>query len=108
MVTMAALLPPRPIAPTIGDKGGDDVLIVQEHQPQWRADIALVFTLPLLGDRPNTAQTVDLGHGRSAPRNMPPSAALVGSSDWPGLAQVFELGRPVMFPHTGKARVEVG
>jgi Transposase DDE domain len=32
---------------------------------------------------------------------------LVGYSDWPGLAQVFELGRHVMFPKTGKERVEV-
>jgi len=89
------------------EKGGDYVMIVKEHQPQLRADIALVFTLPPVGDRQATAQTVDLGHGRIEQRNITTSEPLVGYSDWPGLAQVFELGRHVMFPKTGKERVEV-
>ena len=82
-------------------------MIVKETQPQLRADIALVCTLPPRGDRPDTARTVDLGHGRIEPRNLTTREALVGYSDWPGLAQVFELGRHVMFPQTGKERVEV-
>jgi hypothetical protein len=60
-----------------------------------------------MGDRQDTARTVDLGHGRIEQRNLTTSAALVEYSDWPGLAQVFELGRHVMFPKTGKERVEV-
>jgi len=107
LVTMDALLTQRHIAQTIVDKGGDYVMIVKENQPQLRADIALVFTLPPLGDRQNTAQTVDLGHGRIEQRHITTSEALVGYSDWPGLAQVFERGRHVMFQKTGKARVEV-
>ena len=59
------------------------------------------------GDRQATARTVDLGHGRIEQRNITTSAALVGYSDWPGLAQVFELGRHVLFQKTGKERVEV-
>ena len=43
-----------------------------------------------------TARTVDIGHGRIEQRNITTSEALVGYSDWPGLAQVFELGRHVM------------
>jgi predicted transposase YbfD/YdcC len=104
---MDALLTQRHVAQTIVDKGGDYVMIVKENQPQLRADIALVFTLPPLGDRQATARTVDLGHGRIEQRNLTTSEALVGYSDWPGLAQVFELGRHVMFPKTGKERVEV-
>jgi hypothetical protein len=104
---MDALLTPRHIAPTIVDKGGDDVMIVKDNQPQLRADIELVCMLPPVGDHQATARTVDLGHGRIAPRNITTREALVGSSDGPGLAQVFELGRHVLFPHTGKARVEV-
>ena len=61
MVTMDALLTPRHVAQTIGDKGGDYVMIVKEHQPQLRAAIALVFTLPPVGDHQATARTVDLG-----------------------------------------------
>src|SRR4029450_7725741 len=82
-------------------------MIVKENQPQLRADIELVFTLPPSGDRQDTARTVDLGHGRIEQRHITTSAALVGYSDWPGLAHVLALGRQVMFPKTGKERVEV-
>ena len=82
-------------------------MIVKENQPQLRAAIALVCTLPPVGDRQATARTVDLGHGRIEQRNITTSAALVGYSDGPGLAQVFALGRHVMFQKTGKERVEV-
>jgi len=107
MVTMDALLTQRHIAQTIVEKGGDDVMIVKENQPRLRADIALVFTLPPVGARQATARTVDLGHGRIEQRNITTSEALVGYSDWPGLAQVFELGRHVMLQKTGEDRVEV-
>jgi predicted transposase YbfD/YdcC len=106
IVTLDALLTQRHIAQTLVEQGDAYVMIVKENQPQLRADIELVFMLPPVGDRQATAQTVDLGHGRSAQRNLTTRAALVGYSDWPGLAQVFELGRHVMFPKTGKERVE--
>lgn len=107
IVTMDALLPQRHVAQTIADKGGDYVMIVKENQPQLRADIELVFALPPVGDRQATARTVDLGHGRIEQRNITTSEALVGYSDWPGLAQVFELGRHVISQKTGAERVEV-
>jgi predicted transposase YbfD/YdcC len=107
IVTMDALLTQRHVAQTIVDKGGDYVMIVKANQPQLRADIELVFTLPPVGDRQDTAQTIDLGHGRIEQRNLTTSEALVGYSDWPGLAQVFELGRHVLFQKTGEERVEV-
>jgi predicted transposase YbfD/YdcC len=105
--TMDALLTQRHVAQTIVEKGGDYVMIVKENQPQLRADIALVFTLPPVGDRQETARTVDIGHGRIEQRNITTSEALVGYSDWPGLAQVFELGRHVITQKTGKERAEV-
>jgi predicted transposase YbfD/YdcC len=105
--TMDALLTQRHVAQTIVEKGGDYVMIVKENQPQLRADIELVFTLPPAGDRQETARTVDIGHGRIEQRNITTSEALVGYSDWPGLAQVFELGRHVIIPKTGKERAEV-
>jgi predicted transposase YbfD/YdcC len=107
VVTMDALLTQRHVAQTIVDAGGDYVMTVKEHQPQLRADIALIFTLPPVGDRQETARTVDIGHGRIEQRNITTSEALVGYSDWPGLAQVFELGRHGMDQKTGQERVEV-
>ena len=46
---MDALLTQRHVAQTMVDKGGDYVMIVTENQPQLRAAIALVFTLPQIG-----------------------------------------------------------
>jgi predicted transposase YbfD/YdcC len=107
IVTMDALLTQRHVAQTIVDKGGDYVMIVKDNQPQLRADIELVFALPPAGDRQETARTVDLGHGRIEQRNITTSKALVGYSDWPGLGQVFELGRHVITQKTTEERVEV-
>ena len=56
IVTMDALLTQRHVAQTIVDNGGDYVMIVKENQPQLRADIALVFTLPPVGDRQATGR----------------------------------------------------
>jgi predicted transposase YbfD/YdcC len=106
MVTMDALLTQRQVAQTIVDKGGNYGMIVKENQSRLRAAIALVFTLPPVGDRQATARTIDLGHGRIEPRNITTSETLVGYSDWPGLAQVFALGRHVILPKTGEERVE--
>jgi predicted transposase YbfD/YdcC len=107
VLTMDALLTQRHVAQTMVDAEGDDVMIVQDNQPQWRAAIALVCTLPPAGDRQETARTVDIGHGRIEQRNLTTSEALVGYSDWPGLAQVFELGRHVITQKTGKERADV-
>jgi len=107
IVTMDALLTQRHVAQTIVDKGGDDVMIVTEHQPQLRADMEVVFPLPPAGDRQETARTVDIGHGRIEQRTITTSEALIGYSDWPGLAQVFEVGRHVIFQKTGQERAEV-
>ena len=107
IVTMDALLTQRHVAQTIIDKGGDYVMIVKDNQPQLRADIELVFALPPVGDQQETTRTVDIGHGRIEQRNLTTSKALVGYSDWPGLAQVFELGRPVITQKTTEERVEV-
>jgi hypothetical protein len=105
--TLEALRTQRHVAQTIGDAGGNSVRTVKENQPQLRADIALICTLPPVGDRHETARTVDLGHGRIEQRHITTSEALGGSSDWPGLAQVCALGRHVMDQKTGQERVEV-
>jgi predicted transposase YbfD/YdcC len=105
--TMDALLTQRHVAQTLVDAGGDYVMIVKDNQPQLRADIALVFTLPPAGDHQETARTVDSGHGRLEQRNITTSGGLLDYSTWPGLAQVCELGRHVITQKTGKERAEV-
>jgi predicted transposase YbfD/YdcC len=107
VVTRDALLTPRQVAQTLVDAGGDYVRIVKENQPQLKADIELVFPLPPAGDRQESVRTVDVGHGRIETRNRTTSAALVGYSDGPGLAQVFAGGRHVITKKTGPERVEV-
>src|SRR4029453_18586905 len=104
--TMDALLTQRHVAQTVVHAGGDYVMTVKENQTQMRADIELIFTLPPVGDRKETAHTVDIGHGRIEQRNITTSEALVGYSDWPGPAQVFELGRHVITQKTTGERGE--
>jgi len=107
IVTMDALLTQRQVAQTMVEAGGDSVMLVKENQPQLKADSELVFTLPPVGDRPESPRTVDVGHGRIETRHLTTSEALVGYSDWPGLAQVFAVGRHVITQKTAKERVEV-
>lgn len=107
VLTMDALLTQRQVAQTIVDQGGDYVMIVKDNQPKLKEEIELVFTLPPAGDRQEHTRTVDMGHGRIETRNLTTSEALVGYSEWPGMAQVFEVGRHVITKKTGKERVEV-
>jgi hypothetical protein len=107
VLTREALLTQRQVAQTRVDAGGDYVLIVKHNPPQWRADLALVFTRPPAGDRQESTRTVAIGHGRIEQRHITTSEALVGYSAWPGLAQVFALGCHVITQKTGQERVEV-
>jgi predicted transposase YbfD/YdcC len=108
VVTMDALLTQRPIAQQIVAAGGDYVMVVKENQPQLREDIATVFALPpIVGETRTVAEIVDAGHGRIEQRRLYTSDVLVGYSDWPGLAQVFQLERQVIMKKTGKVREEV-
>ena len=107
IVTMDALMTQRHVVQTIVDRGGDYVMIVKDHQPQLRADIALVCALPPAGARHATARTVDIGPGRLEQRHRTTRAALGGDSDWPGLAPVCDLGRHGITPKTTAERVDV-
>ena len=53
----------RQMAQTIVDKGGDYVMIVKDNQPTLKEEIELVLTLPLAGDRQESARTVDGNQG---------------------------------------------
>jgi predicted transposase YbfD/YdcC len=108
VVTMDALLTQRAIAQQIVEAGGEYVMVVKANQPQLREDIETVFALPPLAAETRTvAQTVDGGHGRIEQRRLETSDVLVGYSNWPGLAQVFQLERQVISKKTGEVRAEV-
>jgi hypothetical protein len=104
---MEALLTPRHVAQTMVDQGGEDGMSVKETQPQLRAELAWGLPLPPIGDRQDTAQTMDLGQGRLEQRQLTTREALVGASDWPGRAQGGALGRHVLFQKTGEEGVAV-
>jgi hypothetical protein len=71
-------------------------------------EIATVLVLaPFAGERRTAADTLDLGHSRIEQRGLQTSNVLAGYSDWPGLAQVFQLERQVISKKTGEVREEV-
>jgi hypothetical protein len=107
VMTRDARLTPRHVAQTSVDKGGDSVMLVQEHQPQLHAAIALVCAQPPWGDGQETVSTGDRGHGRIAQRTLTARTALAGRSLGPGLAQVFPLERQGIRKKTGEERSEV-
>lgn len=108
VVTMDALLTQRSIAQQIVDAGGDYVMMVKDNQPRLHEDITTVFALaPVAGETRTVAETVDGGHGRIEQRRLQTSDVLVGYSDWPGLAQVFQVERYVILKKTGEVREEV-
>ena len=107
VITMDALLTQRRIAQQIIGAGGDYVMMVKDNQPQLRADIAQVFALPPWGDPQPRVSTVDLGHGRIEQRTLTTSEALVGYSEWPGLAQVFRIERHVITKKRATERMEI-
>ena len=82
-------------------------MVVKGNQPQLRTDIAELFAEPRgPSEHRTTATTHEVGHGRIERRQLTASTALVGYSDWPDLAQVFELQRTVTCKKSGASRQE--
>jgi predicted transposase YbfD/YdcC len=108
VVTVDALLTQRAIAQSIVEGDGDYVMLVTGNQPQLYDDLHLIFHDTPAQAAPLAAiETVDAGHGRLEQRRLTTSTALVGYSDWPGLAQVFQLERSTTRKKTGEQRHEV-
>jgi predicted transposase YbfD/YdcC len=107
VITVDALRTPRTSAPRLVDGGGDSVMSVKGNQPPLQHDIRLVFQEPTALAKTMTAcDTLDHGHGRLEERRLTASTALVESSDWPGLAQVFQVERRVTVKQSGAQRAE--
>ena len=93
----------------IQDAGGDYIWLAKDNQPTLHADIATLFApaepTVLGGQIPHdfqTAQTCDKGHGRLNRRHITVSSELTGYTDWPGLAQVFQIERERVQTKTSK------
>jgi predicted transposase YbfD/YdcC len=96
VITVDALLTQRAIAQHIVAGSGNYVMVVKGNQPQLHHDIHLLFqNVDVLAEPRAAAETVDVGHGRIEQRRLTASTALVGYTDWPGLAQVFQIERHV-------------
>jgi predicted transposase YbfD/YdcC len=109
-----ALHTQRALSVQILEAGGDYIWLAKDNQPTLRQDIADLFTLSsstvLGGQVPTdfrTARTVGKGHGRQETRQITVSSALTGYSDWPGMAQVFQLERERVDRQTGQLSREV-
>jgi predicted transposase YbfD/YdcC len=102
VVTADALLTQRALAQAVVERGGDYLLAVKDSQPTLRWDIETVFSAEadLADTMAATADTSQHG-GRVETRRLGASTALVGYSDWPGLAQVLRLDRRVVHKATG-------
>lgn len=101
VVTGDALLTQRKLCLQIVAAGGHYVFKVKENQPQLYDDIRRLFTdVPVKPDF-ETAETVEGTHGRIDKRTLTVSSLLQPYSDWPHLAQVFQVVHRVTDPHTG-------
>jgi len=114
VVTADALHTQRELSQAVVAAGADYVWIAKENQPALRRDILQLFqpetclpgTSPVITDL-GTAATIDKGHGRIETRRLTASSLLAESSDWPHLAQVFQLERTLTDRKTGERHTEV-
>lgn len=82
-------------------------MVVGANHPTLWADLALLFTDPVLvAETGSYARDVSAGHGRIERRELWASSALAGYSDWPGLAQVLCVERTRRHKRTGRQQHE--
>jgi predicted transposase YbfD/YdcC len=105
VVTTDALLTQTDIAQTIRTAGGEYLLAVKENQPTLLEDVTILFADCALHER--WASEVHLHSQRIERRTLTTATALVGYSDWPGLAQALCMERRVTDKRTGETRVEL-
>ncbi len=104
VVTTDALFTQRAIAATILAAGGDYLMEVKGNRPRLHDDLMTLFADP---DPPVTqAAEARLHGGRIEQRTLRASTALVGYTDWPGLAQALCVERRVTEKRTGETRCE--
>ncbi len=78
-------------------------MVVKANQPGLHWELAQLFADPaLVAETGTRAVSFDKGHGRLEVRRLWTSTALVGYSDWPGLAQALCREREVTRLNTGE------
>lgn len=115
IITGDAIFAQRDLSLLIGEAGGDYVWTVKDNQPQLRADIQKLFApdpsvVKGFSAGPTdyqTTQTVDKAHGRLETRRLTITSQLQATSDWPDLAQVFQLERTTKLLGSSTVRHEV-
>jgi predicted transposase YbfD/YdcC len=114
LATGDAMFTQRQLSIQIVESGGDYLWMVKDNQPTLRADIELLFapeyvsagwSAPLVDF--TTARSITKGHGRIEERILTTSSLLAGYSDWPYLAQVFQLEYRTWCCVTGKVTVDL-
>lgn len=114
VVTGDAMFTQRDLSSQIVEAGGHYFWKVKDNQPRLRADIERLFgpeKVPL-GSAPlptdfQVFTTTTKAHGRLETHTLTASALLNPTSDWPYLAQVFQLVRDVRYLKTDKTSHEV-
>ena len=108
VITMDALLTQRKLAAAVLAQGGHYVMLAKDNQPELRKWIKALFDEPQwLREKPQVAESLDLGHGRIEKRKPQAGSALSDHELWPGLEQVFAIERTVTHQKSGKSRQEV-
>ncbi len=108
VITVDALLTQREVAQTILAQGGDYVMVVKENQPSLLAQVeGAIAGVGFYTQEPQTADTLDRGHGRIEQRQIVTTSVLSDCEVWPGLDQAFRIDRRIVEQKSGKARNEV-
>ena len=107
VITVDALLTQREVAQTILAQGGDYVMVVKENQPSLLAQVeGAIAGVDFYTQEPQTAETLDCGHGRIEQRQIITTSVLADCQVWPGLNQAFRIDRRIVEQKSGKARRE--
>ena len=113
VVTGDAMFAQRELSAQIVGAGGHYLWQVKDNQPTLRADIERLFaperTWPGSAALQTDFQTVCVttkGHGRLTSHTLTSSSLLNATSDWPKLAQVFQVVRQVRYIKSGKTTAE--
>lgn len=102
IVTGDAMFAQRALSEQIVEAGGDYCWIVKQNQGTLYDDLKLLFSPAVIATTPGwspipldfiTVEKVDKGHGRLEERRLSVSSMLADYTDWPYLAQAFEVVR---------------
>ncbi|MEI7557073.1 ISAs1 family transposase [Candidatus Chlorohelix sp.] len=118
VLTGDAIFCQRNLCQQVVKAGGDYLFIVKGNQAKLQTDLEMVFEPDTKTSRwwrtgaelleMREAKTVDKGHGRIEIREIRASTELAEYSDWPYLAQVFEIRRSWVEKGQLKTELQLG